>query len=132
MVIYLDAAALVKLVREEPDSADLRVWLRERSDLPRVTSVIAEVEVPRAVRRAAPSLVSRVSRVLTAVHRLECDRATRAAAGAFEEPTLRSLDAIHLATALESSAELETFVTYDKRLLAAAEAMGLPVASPGA
>ncbi|WP_250037108.1 hypothetical protein [Paractinoplanes maris] len=57
------------------------------------------------------------------------------AAAAFAEPTLRSLDAIHLATAQvlvnESGSELTAFVTYDRRLLDAAKAAGLPTASPG-
>lgn len=132
MVIYLDAAALVKLVREEPGSAQLRVWLKDRFDLPRVTSVMVEVEVPRAVRRATPSLLLRVPRVLAAVTRVDCDPEVRAAAARLEEPTLRSLDAVHLATAMEFGSQLTAFVTYDRRLLAAAEAVGLPVSSPGA
>ncbi|MEU1808349.1 PIN domain-containing protein [Micromonospora aurantiaca (nom. illeg.)] len=48
---------------------------------------------------------------------------------------LRSPDAVHLATAevlaRQGAAEFVAFVTYDKRLLEAAEAIGLPVASPG-
>jgi len=46
------------------------------------------------------------------------------------DPLLRGLDAIHLATALEFGAELHAFVAYDKRLLAAATAAGLPTARP--
>jgi predicted nucleic acid-binding protein len=57
------------------------------------------------------------------------------AVGYDDAPTLRSLDAIHLATAQvltnESGAELLAFVTYDRRLLDAAKAAGLPTASPG-
>jgi predicted nucleic acid-binding protein len=48
---------------------------------------------------------------------------------------LHTLDAIHLATAQvlagRADAQMEAFVTYDKRLLAAAHAVGLPIASPG-
>lgn len=44
--------------------------------------------------------------------------------------TVRSLDAIHLATALHSRPSLTSFVTYDKRLLDAAQAAGLPTDSP--
>ena len=44
--------------------------------------------------------------------------------------TVRSLDAIHLGTALHSRRRLTSFVTYDKRLLDAAQAAGLPVDSP--
>jgi predicted nucleic acid-binding protein len=45
-------------------------------------------------------------------------------------PTLRVIDAIHLASALAIRRELTAFVAYDKRLLAAAKAAGLPTASP--
>ena len=45
---------------------------------------------------------------------------------------LRSLDAIHLASAVGIADEISTFVSYDKRLLDAARAEGLTVASPGA
>jgi hypothetical protein len=43
---------------------------------------------------------------------------------------VRSLDAVHLGTALHSRRGLTSFVTYDKRLLDAAQAAGLPVDSP--
>ena len=46
---------------------------------------------------------------------------------------IRSLQAIHLATAdAVLGDDLTAFVTYDKRLLGTADALGLPVASPGA
>ena len=44
--------------------------------------------------------------------------------------TVRSLDAIHLGTALSIRPVLTSFVTYDKRLLDAAQAAGLPINSP--
>jgi predicted nucleic acid-binding protein len=44
--------------------------------------------------------------------------------------TLGALDAIHLASALVLRRELTSFVSYDKRLLAAARDAGLPTASP--
>lgn len=40
------------------------------------------------------------------------------------------VDAIQLATALRLGSELGVFVSYDKRLLAAADAAGLPTARP--
>lgn len=55
-----------------------------------------------------------------------------ATACAYQDPHLRSLDAIHLATASAVfGAHLSAFVTYDKRLLAAADALGLVTAHPG-
>jgi hypothetical protein len=41
--------------------------------------------------------------------------------------TVRSLDVIHLGTALRFRSSLTSFVTYDKRLLHAAQAAGLPM-----
>ena len=43
---------------------------------------------------------------------------------------VRTLDSIHLASALRVRAVLSAFVSYDRRQLEAAEAAGLPVASP--
>jgi len=51
-------------------------------------------------------------------------------AAAVEQPFLRTLDAIHLAAAVSLRASLSAFVTYDKRLAAVAQEVGLPVQSP--
>ncbi len=134
-MIYLDSAAIVKLAHPEKESADLRSWLAERAGIPRVTSVLAEVEVPRAIQRHAPASLSNVPLVLGTIARFEIDTAVRALAASYSEPLLRSLDAIHLATAqvlnAELSGSLQAFVTYDRRLLAAVQLAGLDAASPG-
>lgn len=134
-MIYLDSAAVVKLVRQEEHSAELVVWLNAHSDAPLVSSALVEVEVPRALRRSAPQALVGVPAAVGRLFRLEIDNTIRATAAAFAEPTLRSLDAIHLATAQvltnESGSELLAFVTYDRRLLDSAKAAGLPTASPG-
>lgn len=54
------------------------------------------------------------------------------AADMFPARHLRSLDAIHLASAEYLEHALTAFVTYDKRLAAAALDRGLPVEAPGA
>ncbi|WP_131745499.1 PIN domain-containing protein [Frankia sp. Cppng1_Ct_nod] len=139
-MIYLDSAAVVKLVRAEPLTADLVDWLNTRRPLPLVSSALVEVEVevevPRALRRSAPQALSRVPVVLARLYTLEIDVTVRAVAAAYDDPHLRSLDALHLATAAlltdQRDGTLEAFFTYDKRLLAAATAAGLPTASPGA
>jgi predicted nucleic acid-binding protein len=134
-VIYLDSAAVVKMVRQEEHSADLVSWLNARPGVALVSSALVEVEVSRALRRSAPQSLVGVPAALGRLFRLEIDATIRATAAAFPEPTLRSLDAIHLATAQvlanDSAADLTAFVTYDQRLLAAADAVGLPTASPG-
>jgi hypothetical protein len=92
--------------------------------------------LPRALRRAAPQALVGVPSALSRLYRLEIDATVRATAAAYTEPTLRSLDAIHLATAqllaAQAGGAFEAFVAYDKRLLVAASAIGLPIASPGA
>ena len=134
-MIYLDSAAVIKLIRSEPHSDDLFDWLDEQPDSRLVSSALVEVEVPRALRRHAPRMLAAAAPVLTRLFRYGIDDSVRATAGAFTETHLRSLDAIHLATALFLAADPEhsfrAFVTYDKRLLAAAADNGLPVASPG-
>lgn len=135
-MIYLDSAAIIKLIRREAATSDLVGWLNERSNLPLVASALVEVEVPRALRRAAPQGLVGVPATLARLYRVETDSSIRAAAAAYGERMLRSLDAIHLATAEmlanQPGTDFAFFVTYDRRLLDAAKAVGLPVASPGA
>jgi len=130
-VIYLDSAALVKLVRREQSTPELVAWLNERPGVPLACSALAEVEVPRAIRRVAPDALPAVPATLARIYRLEIDAAVRSAAAQLAEPNLRTLDAIHVATAAGMGAELQAFVTYDQRLLETARELGLPVASPG-
>jgi hypothetical protein len=135
-VIYLDSAAVVKLVHPEAESLELQLWLTERAGMTRVSSQLVEVEVARAILRHAPGHQSHVPMILASLARFEIDQAVRTVAASYSDPSLRSLDAIHLATAQIITAELgeplEAFVTYDKRLLEVARAAGFRVACPGA
>ena len=134
-MLYLDTSALVKLVLVEAQSGDLADWLDERVEMRWITSTLADVELPRAIIRAGQraSLASAPA-VLARLDRFEIDDVVRSTAASFEDPGLRTLDAIHLATArvAASVARLEAFVTYDGRLAEAADALGLPIAAPGA
>ena len=132
-MIYLDSSAVVKLIRPEAESAALAAWLNARRDAP-VTSTLAEVEVPRALLRAAPAQLAAMPGVLARIGRVEMDAAVRATAGAYRDPALRSLDAIHLATAellVAAGKRVAAFVTYDVRQEEAAAAAGLSTAAPG-
>jgi predicted nucleic acid-binding protein len=135
-VLYADASALVKLVREEVESGALHTYI-EGADL--VSSELIRTEIPRAVRRAAAHdpalplelLLERAGEVIDAVALRPLDGSLLTGAGALVEPALRALDAIHVASAvgLES---IETFVTYDERQAAAARLAGLRTMTPGA
>jgi len=131
-MIYLDTSALVKLLRREPESAALADWLDARAPTPWVSSMLIEVELPRALRRTDPTLLADVPATVARVARYEIDDVVRAAAAAYPDPNLRSLDAIHLATARAVfGGQLAAFVSYDERQLDVAATLGLPIDSPG-
>jgi predicted nucleic acid-binding protein len=135
-LFYADASALVKLVRDEPESAALRSFLAD-ADL--VSCELVLTELPRAIRRAAESdprlplelLLGRAGDVLDALALVPVDRPLLEVAGALAEPALRAIDAIHVAAAAACS-PLEAFVGYDERQAAAARLAGLRTVAPGA
>ena len=67
--------------------------------------------------------------MLDQIDLIDLNPCIRIMAQAVEAATVRILDAVHLGTALHSRAGLTPFVTYDKRLLDAAQTAGLPVDS---
>jgi predicted nucleic acid-binding protein len=128
--IYLDSAAVVKLVHAENETHALREWLDERIDWPWTSSALLEVEAFRALARYAPEAASRLHPVLDLVNLVAIDAGIRILAQTVRPATVRSLDAIHLATALRIQPEF--FITYDKRLADAAREAGFAVEAPGA
>jgi uncharacterized protein len=133
--LYLDTSAIVKLIAEEAESADL---VEAVTGGRLVSSEIAIAEVPRALRRigggrpaADPvELIARADAVLATLALAAVGRDVLTLAGAFTLPTVRALDAIHVATSLLLD-DLELFISYDARQLRAAAEAGLAIASPG-
>lgn len=129
-VFYLDASALMKLVRVEHESAALRNFV---SSVGRVSSDLAFVELSRTARRisAEPTQMLRtVSKVIAATALMPLNRQIAISASDIDVPGLRALDAIHIATAL-ALPDTDGFVTYDERQAAAARLCGLDVFAPG-
>lgn len=132
---YADASALVKLVRDEPETHQLRQFL---VDADVVACELVLTEIPRAIRRAADHdrrldaelLLERAGELLDALAFGRLDRALLLAAGALSEPSLRALDAIHVVAAVALS-PLDGFITYDERQAAAARLAGLRTIAPG-
>jgi predicted nucleic acid-binding protein len=129
-MIYLDSAAVVKLVHAESESQALRDWLDERADTGWTSSTLVEVESFRALARHAPEAVARLHPVLDLIDLVDLDPSIRILAQTLRPVTVRSLDAIHLGTALRIRSRLTSFVTYDKRLADAATGAGLTVDMP--
>ena len=127
--VYLDSSALVKLVFDEDESAELWQFLRQFAH--RSSSVIGRVEVLRVARLATDDLVLRHARgLLEHIHLVDLSPSIVSRAVFIEPPSIRSLDAIHLATALSLEPDLSGMVVYDKRLADAARNAGLTVFAP--
>ena len=133
-LFYADSSALVKLVREEPETTALHAFV-DNADL--VSSELILTEVPRAIRRAAAhdpelplqALIDRAGELIDAIALLPLDRALLGAAGAVAEPALRAVDAIHVVAALDVS-PIDAFLSYDQRQSAAARLAGLRTVAP--
>jgi predicted nucleic acid-binding protein len=131
-VWYLDSSAIVKFAVAERESVALARW---RSGLDDgdvlMTCELAVAEVLRAVGRVGAD--TRVALAhLDALDHLAVDRDLLLSAGALAPTSVRTLDAIHLAAALAAGEDLGGVVTYDDRMAAAAEELGLTSVAPGA
>ena len=135
---YLDASGIVKILLREPDAEAAR-WLWRSADR-RATSVVTYVEARAAIAAAARD--GRIGPTAADLHHAldrrwrQCqpvaldDQLLRLAGSVAEVEGLRALDAIHLATAVHIGVSRTLFVTWDRRLAAAATRLGLAVA-PG-
>ncbi|MEO2198124.1 MAG: type II toxin-antitoxin system VapC family toxin [bacterium] len=128
-MFYLDTSAAVKLVVAESGTTALRKWLTTR-DGQIASSDLLRTELLRATRRAAPEQMVLARAVLDAIILLTLPSAVFERAAMLEPDLLRSLDSLHLAAALELGDELEGIVTYDRRLAAGAQAVGIHTVAP--
>ncbi len=127
--VYLDSSAIVKLVLREQESEALRRYLRSRRPL--VSSSLARTEVMRSLQGFDGVAFRRGRQVLTGINLIRISDRILDDAGRLEPHQLRPLDAIHVTSALSLGRSMATFVTYDERLTAAAQANGLATLSPG-
>lgn len=120
----------MKLVVREAESAALRSYVERRAP-GLATSRIAIVELLRAAKLAHPGPESEqaVQRLLDACLLVDVTDALLRQAAALTSRRVRTLDAIHLASARHVGAD--ELLVYDRRLAAAAGALGLRVVSPG-
>ena len=136
MNFYLDSSCLVRaIVRDGPVLAAWARWERVYS------SRLAFVEVSRTIYRfrlerslspeAIDALDANFQAIWSGIFRFPVDDDVLAMASEPLPMHLKTLDALHLATARIVRNELEpelTFATHDRRLAAAAQAFGFPVA----
>lgn len=127
---YADTSAVIKLLAEESHSSAFAAFYDAHTDAEWVSSALLRIEVTRATLRARPALVPDARDLLLAFSYVAMDDEIVEAAMNEPDRGLRSLDAIHLATARLLGEDLDAIVSYDERLLAAAEDAGLPTLSP--
>lgn len=127
-ISYLDTAAAMKLVVDEPQSEALIAELAGRDDRQLVSSFLLHTEMHCAAGRHPEDVgLEAVQNVLDSVSLIDVTRGDLLAAGT--HTPLGSDDAIHLAVALRVGAD--EIVTYDGELAKRATMAGLPVLSPG-
>lgn len=128
-MLYVDTSALVKLVRIEAETVQLRSTLTGHA-LGSCQLILTELH--RAVARYADvEGRARVDDLLESVELVALDRSLLTLAGRLPPPRLRSLDAIHLAAVTILGEQMRAIVTYDLRMAAAARGHGFEVWSPG-
>jgi predicted nucleic acid-binding protein len=131
---YVDTCAAVKLFRKEEHSEAFDQWLIQNAANRPVTSDLTRTELRCALHRAdiGEAAWQRAELWIDHAALIRLGPALFDTAGRLAPQSgLRSLDAIHVKAALQMESALAAFVTYDKRLAAAATAQGLPVVSPG-
>jgi hypothetical protein len=126
-VIYIDSSvALAGLL--EPRSPPERLW-QERL----VSSQLLEYEVWNRVHayNLANSVGNEARALLLRVGMVEMTRSVLARAVESLPTPLRTLDSLHLATVdfLRGRGEAVELASYDNRLIAAAQALGIPLAA---
>ncbi|WP_416210776.1 type II toxin-antitoxin system VapC family toxin [Frankia sp. Cas8] len=133
-MIYFDACALLKFIKQERETAALRTWrglLAEGTEL--VTSGLTQLEITRTLLRVGADhqrVPYFMGQALRGVYLVDVTSTVLARAIAYRVARLGSLDAIHLASADPFRGELTDFVTYDRELAAAATDLGFPVSAP--
>ena len=128
-VAYLDASAVVKLFKPEPESSPLAAALAPHEVW--VASDVLTVEAACVARRLGrEGMVSLAESVVARIELIPFTEAIRERAAAGFSVSLRALDAVHAASALSVKDEITLAMVYDDDLGAALKAEGLTVASP--
>lgn len=131
---YVDTSAFLTLVKSEEHSAALRRWVQrqQRDGHTLCGSDLMRTEALRGARRHGTAVLGHAMVLLDELDLIRVSPETFDLAATIGPPELRTLDALHLAVASELGDDLAGIVTYDRRLDAAAAAVGVTTASPGA
>ncbi|TGN63891.1 PIN domain-containing protein [Nocardioides eburneiflavus] len=124
---YLDTSAAAKLVVEEAESDALADELHRMAPT-LVGCLLLETELRRLVAREPALTQQAVTQLLRGVELYELPPPLFTEAGLLPGSGLRSLDSLHLAAAVRL--EVESVITYDRRMAEAATSLGMDVLAP--
>jgi len=129
---YLESSALVKLFVHEERSIELGRWLGELEGRGGSVFVsdLGRTEAFRAIVRAVPELARDVGLLLDDLARVEVREREFEQARVLQPPAMRTLDALHLAVVVGHDGRSAGIVTYDQRVIEAAEGLGVRAISP--
>lgn len=128
-VWYLETSAAVKLLYPERESTSLAEWFDDRRDRV-VSSDLLRTELQRVAKRWSLERAVRTRVFIDELTSIRLDIPLFDRAGKLDPPELRSLDALHLAAAEALGPDLAGIVTYDQRMIDAADHLGIKTASP--
>lgn len=126
MITYLDSSALIKFISDEEINNDLQEL--SRSTL--ATSIISRAEIAMYLRRKQIVGTIRLSGILPKVLFIPLSNQVVEFTEILDfKVSQRALDAIHLASAFSLGESLAQLVTFDKRMILGAAALGINVNS---
>jgi uncharacterized protein len=128
--LYLDTSALVKLVVADGESEALAGYLRGFPDDVLFTAALARTELLRAVADGGVTAIADARSLLDSLDIVALSRSLLDHAGTLPPVRLRTIDAIHLAAAQRAGPSLRAVVTYDTRMVEAADVLGMPAVGP--
>ncbi|UJP09405.1 type II toxin-antitoxin system VapC family toxin [Microbacterium sp. KUDC0406] len=121
-MIYLDTSAAAKALLDEDGSADVRALIASGAEF--VSSRLLAVELHAVADRRLLDAAA-VQELLDRVALVSLDDETAATAITMHS-RLRTLDALHLATAVRIRGVVDSILTFDAEMRAAAVAAGIP------
>lgn len=128
VLIYVDSSVALAYLFREPRAPQRSSW-----DGPKISSRLLEYEIWNRLHAhgRADTHGTRTRDLLTGIELLELSRTILARALEPFPVPVRTLDALHLATAeyLRQHGEAIELASYDTRLMAAAQALGIPLAA---
>jgi predicted nucleic acid-binding protein len=134
MNYYFESSAVLKLLFQERESAELKSWVTAESikNSGFLTSELTRLEVLGKAASTSAELLRTGQEVLAGMTIIRFKPAISDWAIEGMKLGLRTLDAIHFGTAKYLSADIQAFISFDQKLMEVCSKSGIRAISPGA